>query len=154
MEVERVMSDASETDQLVADYMPDSQPAVDSEGHTFTSIQALYSGTFRDVDKQHKGSGTATVYQDANGVLVLRLDDFKVTNGPVLHVLLTPHDDPKSRADVFQEGYLDLGNLKGNIGSQNYAIPENTDVQSLKSVVIYCQPFHVVFSVATIKPER
>lgn len=55
----------------------------------------------------------------------------------------------KNREDVHVEGYIDLGKLKGNIGSQNYEIPGVADIQALNSVVIYCLPFHVVFSVAT-----
>jgi hypothetical protein len=47
-------------------------------------------------------------------------------------------------------GYLDLGSLKGNIGNQNYEIPAGTDISEYQSVVIYCLPFHVIFSTATI----
>jgi hypothetical protein len=43
-----------------------------------------------------------------------------------------------------------LGPLKGNIGNQNYAIPEDVDLSQFSSVVIYCKPFHVVFSYATL----
>jgi len=46
---------------------------------------------------------------------------------------------------------LDLGSLKGNVGNQNYEIPADADVNALFSVVIYCSPFHVVFSVAPLK---
>ena len=45
---------------------------------------------------------------------------------------------------------FDLGELKGNIGNQNYEIPKDLDVDQYNSVVIYCVPFHVVFSVATL----
>ena len=44
-----------------------------------------------------------------------------------------------------------LGSLKGNVGNQNYEIPADADVNALFSVVIYCSPFHVVFSVAPLK---
>ena len=71
-----------------------------------------------------------------------------VTPGPDLHVLLVPAEDPASRDDV--TGYVDLGSLKGNIGDQNYDIPTDVDIAEYGSVVIYCQPFHVLFSVATL----
>jgi len=74
-----------------------------------------------------------------------------VTNGPELHVILAPHPNPESRGDVTAAGYVDLGKLKGNIGDQNYAIPENVDLPGVGSVVIYCKPFHVIFSVATLQ---
>ena len=37
------------------------------------------------------------------------------------------------------------------MGSQNYPIPAGVDVAGLRSVVIYCLPFQVVFSVAVLK---
>ena len=40
---------------------------------------------------------------------------------------------------------------KGNKGNQNYPIPDDVDVDSQMSVVIYCVPFSVVFSVATLQ---
>jgi hypothetical protein len=78
----------------------------------------------------------------------LRFEDFSVTNGPDLHVLLAVDPAPASREDLGD--YVDLGSLKGNLGSQNYEIPPGTDLSQFKSVVIYCVPFHVVFATATL----
>ena len=108
--------------------------------------EILATGSFRDSDEFHTGTGTATIYEVEPGSRILRLEDFEVTNGPDLHVLLVPHADPKSRDDVV--GYVDLGSLKGNVGDQNYEIPPGLDLSEFGSVVIYCQPFHVLFSVA------
>ncbi len=109
---------------------------------------ALASGQLEDFDNFHQGSGTATIYQLEDGSHVLRLEGFEVTNGPELHVLLVPDADPQGRDDI--TGYVDLGGLKGNIGDQNYEIPSGTDVSGYGSVVIYCEPFHVIFSVAIL----
>jgi len=108
----------------------------------------LATGSFQDADEFHRGSGTATIYEVEPGSRILRLEDFEVTNGPELHVLLVPHEDPMSRDDV--AGYVDLGSLKGNLGDQNYDIPPGLDLSEFGSVVIYCQPFHVLFSVASL----
>ncbi len=74
-----------------------------------------------------------------------------MTNGPELHVLLSPHPNPETRNDAKAPGYVDLGKLKGNKGSQNYAIPEVMDVAGQGSIVIYCKPFHVIFSAASLQ---
>ena len=79
-------------------------------------------GEFAGADSFHKGEGTATIYSLPDGSRVLRMESFKVTNGPDLRVVLTPHADPAGRDDVHQTGYSDIGKLKGNIGSQNYPI--------------------------------
>ena len=111
----------------------------------------LASGQFKDADAIHKGSGSATLYRLADGQHVLRLEDFEVTNGPDLRVLVSAHTDP-TNADEVHQGYHDLGALKGNIGSQNYVLPAEADASSLHSAVIYCRAFSVIFSVAALGP--
>ena len=132
--------------------MPTAQPTAMPVMHTPAAPTSLKAGMFRDADRFHQGSGAATLYRIGEDSHVLRLEDFRVTNGPDLHVLLTNHADPQNRDDIHAEGYLDLGSLKGNIGNQNYEIPAGADIDAAASVVIYCQPFHVVFSVAPLQP--
>jgi hypothetical protein len=109
------------------------------------------AGEFAGADSFHQGSGSASIYALPDGSTVLRLQNFEVTNGPDLHVLLSSHPNPSSRADVMQS-YIDLGKLKGNLGDQNYTLPAGTDVTLYQSVVIYCQPFHVLFASAPLSP--
>ena len=72
---------------------------VDSEmtepmGDEMAEAVALKTGEFMDADPFHKGSGTATVYSLPEGGHVLRLENFKVTNGPDLRVIVTPSGSP------------------------------------------------------------
>ena len=136
-EGETEMDDAAESDTSASDEMPDSGNAA-----------SILSGQFEDFDNFHQGSGTATIYELEDGSKILRFEDFEVTNGPDLHVLLVPNSDPANRDDI--TGYLDLGSLKGNIGDQNYELPADFDTSQYASVAIYCQPFHVIFSVASL----
>ena len=114
--------------------------------------QLLASGEFRDADRFHKGSGKAKLYDIPAVGQVLRFEEFKVTNGPDLRVLLATEPLPTNRHDLGD--YIELGPLKGNVGDQNYEIPEDTEVARYASVVIYCKPFHVVFATATLNTER
>ncbi len=112
----------------------------------------LKAGRFQDIDGFHKGSGTATIYRGPDGSLLLRLEDFKVTNGPELHVVLSPYGGPPEPHRLLQSpGWIDLGKLKGNIGNQNYEIPEDLDIGIHNSVTIWCKPFNVIFSVAAFE---
>lgn len=155
--VEQVMAEMAKLDLPVDEAMPPSMTSqVPETGPTpSTTSQAeakvLSSGAFRDADSFHKGSGVAKIYWGQDGTHLLRLEDFKVTNGPELHVILSPEPDPESSEQVKSPGYIDLGKLKGNIGNQDYPIPEGVDVGALSSVVIYYKPFQVVFSVATLE---
>ena len=112
---------------------------------------ALASGSFRDADSFHQGSGSATIYLLPDGSRLLRLEDFKVTNGPDLRVLLAEPGDPMSRDELQAGGYVHLAKLKGNMGNQNYEIPADINLDEQNSVIIYCMPFHVIFSVAPLE---
>lgn len=110
----------------------------------------LLSGQFKDADSRHRGSGDATIYELADGSRVLRVENLDVTNGPDLHVYLTPVADATTSGEATAEGYLDLGGLKGNKGDQNYPILGDFDPDQDWTVVIYCVPFHVVFTTAPL----
>ena len=111
---------------------------------------AVKRGMFRDADSFHKGEGSATLYTLPDGSNVLRLEDFRVTNGPDLRVILASHPDPMSRGNVHSGEYVELGKLKGNIGNQNYTLPDGLSPDVYNSVIIYCKPFQVLFSVAPL----
>jgi hypothetical protein len=109
---------------------------------------AVVDGLFVGADEFHMGEGRAAVFEQGEQQ-VLRFEDFSVTNGPDLHVILSKHAAPLDRADI-GEDYLDLGSLKGNLGNQNYEVPAGVDLSQYQSVVIYCVPFHVVFATAEL----
>lgn len=115
--------------------------------------QVLERGKFRDADSVHRGSGDALLYRLADGSHLLRLENFKVTNGPDLVVYLAKHSDPSSPAQV-TSGFLSLGKLKGNIGNQNYLIPAGTDLSEFNSAVIWCELFGVLFSTAPLSDSE
>ena len=109
-------------------------------------VVALLTGEFEDGDPFHTGEGTATVYRLADGRHVVRFENFRVRNGPDLRVILTPI----GREDVLADGYIELGELKGNVGNQNYFFPEGIDPGDYAAVIIYCWPFRVVFAEAVL----
>ena len=122
--------------QAMPDKMPD-EPVV------------LASGSFITIDPIHGADGTATIYQLPDGSRVLRFEDFRSSNGPDLRVFLST-EVPTSTFAGLGEDEIELGRLKGNIGSQNYDIPADIDLAQYRSIVIYCLPFRVVFSSAEL----
>ncbi len=151
-EVERIMELIAQVEQeAVEEEIPIMDEPTDDPPDPPAALEKLRTGSFRDQDNFHKGSGQATIYRGPDGSLLLRLEDLDVTNGPDLHVLLSPHPDPSNSGEVKTPGYVDLGKLKGNRGNQNYPILEDIDVAAQGSVIIYCKPFKVVFSVASLQ---
>jgi hypothetical protein len=106
-------------------------------------------GRFRDNDMLHRGTGDAMVYRRADGSLLLRLDNFRVTAGPDLYVYLTRHAAPENSKDV-KKGFVTVARLKANAGTQDYDIPAGTSLAEFGSVVVYCQLFGVLFSAAPL----
>jgi hypothetical protein len=53
-------------------------------------------------------------------------------------------------AGAFDDDFIDLGDLKGNIGPQNYEIPADVDLERYSTVVIWCVRFGVAFGAADI----
>lgn len=107
----------------------------------------LLMGSFIDIDPIHGAEGSAKIYELPDGGRVLRFEDFRSKNGPDLHVYLS-REAPTSTFAGLGEGEVHLGALKGNVGNQNYDVPADVDLSQYRSVVIYCVPFHVVFSTA------
>ena len=156
-DVEKVMATLAMVETVpMDDEMPKEMAEMETSATPQPGAQSepmkLRVGEFMDQDAIHKGSGTAAIYRTGDGSLLLRLENLDVTNGPDLRVLLSTHPDPDRKSDLEERGYVHLGKLKGNKGSQNYPIEDpNVDPDTVGSVVIYCMPFHVVFSVATLE---
>lgn len=98
----------------------------------------------------HETKGTATVLQLGEGKRTLRLTNFATSNGPDVRVYLVAAADAKDNDTVKQAGYIELGQLKGNLGDQNYDIPANVDLAKYRAVTIWCARFAVNFGTAPL----
>jgi pentapeptide MXKDX repeat protein len=113
--------------------------------------KTLVTGKFHG--KVHKTEGRATIYQEADGKLVLRLTKFKTSNGPDVHVILVATADAMDDANFLKDNTekVELGKLKGNEGDQNYEIPAGTDLTKFRAVSIYCERFNANFGAAPLE---
>jgi hypothetical protein len=100
-------------------------------------------GDFMGVnDGIHNAEGKVKILRLSDGSEIVRLEDFRSTNGPDVHLYLA--------IDKQASDFIDLGRLKANIGNQNYQIPLDTDFNKYKYVLIWCQPFSVLFGSAQL----
>jgi hypothetical protein len=114
------------------------------------SLQAVKIGQFVEIDAVHTATGRATIYRRSDNSLTLRFDDFAVTNGPGLVVILSTNSAPKTAAEVEAGPFFRVGDLKGSKGNQNYDIPAELKLERYKSVVIFSEPLKTVYSFATL----
>lgn len=115
------------------------------------SAKPIETGTFHG--KVHSTSGRATIYRETNGKLVLRLTNFKTSNGPDVHVILVAVKDADDDANFLKSSTerVELGKLKGNEGDQNYEIPNGTDLAKFQAVSVYCERFNANFGAAPLE---
>lgn len=108
--------------------------------------QIISVGDF--VDRSHPTSGIAEVLTDGTR-RVLRFEDFETDNGPDLNVYLVAAA-PDAPVGELAADFVDLGDLKGNIGAQNYDIPDDVDLDRYTTVVVWCVRFGVAFGAAPL----
>lgn len=106
----------------------------------------LSSGAFEGI--AHGTTGTAAIVELASGERVLTFTDLDSTNGPDLRVYLVAG---KVDGNGSGDDFVDLGGLKGNKGTQQYAIPAGTDTSRYSTVVLWCRAFTVGFGKATLE---
>jgi hypothetical protein len=111
--------------------------------------KVLAAGMFHSV--AHTTMGTATVHETASG-RVLRLTDFETSNGPAVHVYLIAAPDADDAETVKRAEPIDLGEMKGNRGDQNYDVPAGADLAKYRAVTIWCARFDVNFATAPLAP--
>jgi hypothetical protein len=108
-------------------------------------VSTAYSGMFKGSDDFHFGRGDALIIETEPGKYVLRFENFSVRNGPDLFVYLSEDPSGKNVTEA-----LNLGKLKATDGAFNYEIPSTVDVSKIKSAVVWCKQFAVLFAHATL----
>lgn len=110
---------------------------------------AVTRGEFVGLDG-HRADGTAAIYRLPNESLVVRLEDVDLQNVPEAYVHLVP------RADATRPGNrsVQLGPLEGNVGSSNYPVPTDADIDVDRrwTVLVWCRPFASPVGAATQRP--
>jgi hypothetical protein len=105
-----------------------------SNATTTTTTSKIMTGSFIGAgDGFHNAEGSAKVIPLGDGNTILRLENFKSTNGPNVHLYLA--------TDKTASNFIDLGRLKANNGNQNYNIPNGTDLAKYNMALIWCKDF-------------
>jgi Electron transfer DM13 len=109
-----------------------------------TNIQVA-AGSFRSI--AHQGTGNAAVVELPSGKRVLTLTDFETDAGPDLRLYVSTGDPAGGDLGDFE----DLGELKGNVGNQQYTLPGDLDLKRYSTVVVWCRAFSVAFTSAPLR---
>lgn len=140
-------------DKRVSDPVPvvAAEPRADDPAVSSTTAPSgpleIAAGDLVSID--HGTSGRVRVLQLADGSRYVRLEGLRTENGPSLRVYLSanPAGGPEG---TFDDEFVDLGELQGNLGDQNYLVPPDTEPLSYASVVIWCERFDSAFGAADL----
>ena len=101
------------------------------------------TGPLHGID--HDAAGTASVYRQPDGSLVVGLEDIDIEPGPDYHVYVVRGADRENRDDAIY-----LAPLRGNLGTQYYEVPrEEGVVGGGWTVLVWCRVFGVPIANAT-----
>lgn len=123
-EAEENRTEADESIEEMEDDMP---------GEIVTLYEASFAG-----ESRYTIEGQAVVLNDGSEQRFLRFENFASDNGPDLKVYLRAENGD----------FVSLGELKGNIGDQNYEIPVGVDLDEFSTIQIWCERFSVNFGSA------
>ena len=137
-EVNMIISEAANENNIVNENM--TVPTIKSPQSKILIGNFVGAG-----DGFHNAEGISKVIRLDNGTEILRLENFKATNGPDLYAYLSTNN---TNAEI-----VNLGRLKGNIGNQNYVIPAGTDLTKYNTVLIWCHAFSVLFGSAQLSTQ-
>lgn len=127
--------------------MPPEVDEAQEAGVIVTQFEGMFGA------RSHPGEGVVKVLNDGTEQRFLRFEEFATDNGPDLNVYLTTADADADAGDFGASGqFVDLGDLKGNIGEQNYEIPADVDLNEFDTVVVWCVRFGVAFTSADLSP--
>lgn len=133
-------------------------PVINEQVQNVAQKQLFATGTFihpNPADKLHWGKGKLSIYQQGKQYEVFLNKDFEVGPGPAFYVYLSTQANIKTK-DQFKQllntnKIVDLGALKSFKGSQVYAIPNKVDMQTIKSVVVWCRSFKQLITSANLQ---
>ncbi len=141
---EALPSVATRMESVVEEQPTEGQPPEPRSGFTTAA-----EGRFMSLE--HETHGKAIVLETADGERFLRFEDFETSNGPDLLVYLSAKA-PAGPDDWhgYDADFIDLGPLKGNVGNQNYEIPDDVDLEKYSTAVVWCRRFEVGFAAADL----
>lgn len=114
----------------------------ETEEAAVASLEEISSGSFVGL-AGHNAQGTVRIIKSDGKYFVRFEDDFESTNGPDVRVYFGRDGSYASETE--------LGEIKGNIGGQNYKVPASIAVSEYNEVWIWCKAFSVPFGKAELK---
>ena len=111
------------------------------------NITTISQGELQRISSTHHGSGIVQLVKNNElGNYSIFFRDVVISNGPGLVVYLTNKDKGFTEDDK----HADLGDLRAQIGNFSMDVPEGVDPTEYNTLIVWCEPFDVLFTYATL----
>lgn len=111
--------------------------------------RVLKRGSFYGLERE--GSGEVTLRRLSSGRLALRLEHFKTSANAALFVWVSPARHPRTTRQAVTQPHSVVARLKATIGDENYLLPRRLNPETVRSIVIWCEPVRVAYTAASLR---
>ncbi|GMQ82537.1 MAG: hypothetical protein BMS9Abin05_1991 [Rhodothermia bacterium] len=125
-------------------------PIVFAQSTTTTAPETVqYSGTF--VKKKAKTRGAFTIVQRGEKLILILDDEFSTKKAPDLKIYLShmPVEMVDSK-NALKNGAVYLADLESKKGRQEYELPDDLDLSTIKTILIHCLKYDKLFGAASV----
>lgn len=109
---------------------------------------ASNSAQFIAVGSGKNAEGTFKIVEEDGKQFIEFSDDFKVSQGPDLEIIL--HKDQAVKSSIKEEDYISIARIKSFTGTQRYELPADVNLDDYASVAVWCEDFNVTFAYAEL----
>lgn len=108
-------------------------------------------GTFASADLVREAQGDLVIYELVNATYLLHIEsNFSSSRAAGIHIIFTRNPDPLDPNGVGVD-YIDVGQLRGNTGAQQYTVPASVDFNRYPVLALYAPDYDAVLATATLR---
>ena len=100
--------------------------------------------------KSYRSKGGWSIVQRGDKRYVVLDDGFSTRNAPDLKIFLSPSEGGALNGRNATDGAVLISPLSSNKGAQEYEIPADVNLDDFASIIIHCQAFSKLWSVAAL----
>ncbi len=108
----------------------------------------LFTGEW--AKKSFNSRGVWSIVEEGDERFVVLSDDFRTRGAPDLKIFLSPKAAGELNGDNATDGSFLVAELSSNRGGQRYALPADLDLSQYASIIIHCEQYSKLWSVATL----
>jgi len=107
------------------------------------------SGTW--IEKSYEVEGQWEIVKKGESQYLIFDEDFDTKKAPDLKIFLSPLAVDKVNAENATKGSVKIADLKSYEGRQSFLIPKSVNLSTYNTLLIHCQQYEVLWSVAKLK---